>query len=73
MTICCEHAPDEHQVMEVCHQVIHYPSEDYPCVCNGLVASGGTCASCCHAVGQHARERVCRPRGGEFCACRREA
>lgn len=73
MTICCEHSPDEHQVVAVCQQVIHYPSEDYPCVCNGLVAEGGNvCASCGHEVAQHKRERVCRPVGGEFCACRRD-
>ena len=73
MTICCEHSPEEHHVADVCHQMIHYPSEDYPCVCNGLVAEANVCSACGHAAGQHTRERVCRPAGGEFCACRREA
>lgn len=73
MRICCEHRPEEHQIVVVCQQVIHYPSEDYPCFCTGLVAKGEVCASCEHAVSQHTRERVCRPASGEFCGCREEA
>jgi hypothetical protein len=72
MRICCEHSADEHNVVEVCQQVIHYPSEDYPCVCNGLVVEGEVCAACGHPVGLHVRERVCRPGSGEFCSCRGE-
>ncbi len=70
MKICCEHKPEEHHVVELCHQVIHYPSEDYMCVCEGLVAGGNVCASCGHSAGDHGRERICRPNDGAFCPCR---
>jgi hypothetical protein len=73
MIICCEHKPEEHHVAGVCQQVIHYPSEDYPCFCTGLVVQGDVCAACEHTVAQHIRQRVCRPEGGEFCGCRRES
>jgi len=69
MRICCEHGPEEHHVVDVCQQVIHYPSEDYPCVCNRLAAQGDVCATCQHPVAQHTRERVCRPVSGEYCGC----
>lgn len=72
MRICCEHSPEEHHDVDVCHQVIHYPSEDYPCVCNGLAAQGDVCVTCQHPVAQHTRERVCRPVSGEYCGCRGE-
>jgi hypothetical protein len=70
-TTCCEHKPEEHHVVDVCQQVIHYPSEDYPCVCTGLVVrDDDTCADCGHTVTQHTVERVCRPEDGRVCGCR---
>ena len=39
----------------ICEEVIHYPSEDYPCLCERLVLddSGKTCLECEHDVRKH--------------------
>ena len=40
---------------EICEEVIHYPSEDYPCLCERLVLddSGKTCRECEHDARKH--------------------
>jgi hypothetical protein len=51
--------------------VIHYPSEDYPCLCeNESAFESETCAECQHPAAKHTRARVCKPVSGEICACR---
>ena len=67
----CTHSDSEHHVVNVCEEVIHYPSEDYPCMCTGFAAAGnGACAACEHPAAKHVDMRLCRPATGEFCACR---
>ena len=71
---CCVHAPSEHYVIQTCDQVIHYPSEDYPCLCSGFEPSPvepEVCVLCEHALIRHAVVRVCGPASGDFCECRR--
>lgn len=72
MTDPCAHSPVEHHVVNVCEEVIHYPSEDYPCSCPGY-AEGlrrGMCGHCEHPESRHMTVRLCRPANGEFCPCR---
>ena len=40
---------------EICEEVIHYPSEDYPCLCYRLQLddSGKICMQCGHAARKH--------------------
>lgn len=40
---------------EICEEVIHYPSEDYPCLCERLVLdeSGKICRDCEHDARKH--------------------
>lgn len=63
----CEHADDEHETAMICEVQIHYPSEDYPCVCEGLVTEGlsDTCVQCGHRAEKHLVTRRCRS-----CNCR---
>ena len=38
----------------ICHEVIHYPSEDYPCLCERLVLDeAGNCLECGHTAEKH--------------------
>ena len=75
MSACCPHSEAEHVVVATCEEVIHYPSEDYPCLCTGFVAAEDArlCASCHHSRTHHGRWRVCKPASGAFCACRQRA
>lgn len=68
----CRHTGSEHHVVNVCEEVIHYPSEDYPCSCTGFAAAAdaNACANCEHPKLRHATLRLCLPASGEFCACR---
>jgi hypothetical protein len=66
MDRCCPHPPDEHDLITACQEVIHYPSEDYPCLCTGWVGTGEKCEQCGHARRSHTVTRVCRQ-----CECRR--
>ncbi|HSP17318.1 MAG TPA: hypothetical protein VLV78_21420 [Thermoanaerobaculia bacterium] len=72
MTDPCSHSDSEHHVVNVCEEVIHYPSEDYPCVCTGLSAGDkkSACERCGHPASKHQNVRICRPANGEFCVCR---
>ena len=72
MSACCSHADEEHHLTNMCQDVIHYPSEDYPCLCIGYESGeGGACRNCKHRRESHAFARVCKPAGGEYCACSR--
>jgi len=57
----------------MCQDVIHYPSEDYPCLCVGFEtgATSGVCRNCEHKREAHTWARVCRPESKEYCACSR--
>ncbi len=71
MTDPCTHSDSEHHVVNVCEEVIHYPSEDYPCFCTGFAAGeDAKCGPCGHAASKHMNVRICRPANGDFCACR---
>lgn len=72
MNRCCAHAEEEHHVLPTCQEVIHYPSEDYPCLCTRFAGSGDRCEDCHHPRKAHVITRVCKPDSGEFCDCRRE-
>lgn len=39
----------------ICEEVIHYPSEDYPCLCDRLVLDdlGRICMECGHDATMH--------------------
>jgi len=39
----------------ICEEVIHYPSEDYPCLCEQLVVddAGKICLACEHDARKH--------------------
>jgi len=65
MSSCCPHPEASHEVVEACQQVIHYPSEDYPCLCIGFTGSTERCEGCEHARGQHTKTRTCSE-----CSCR---
>lgn len=60
MSRCCPHPDEEHHDVETCQTVIHYPSEDYPCVCEGFQGDEGTCAECQHKRESHLVRRVCK-------------
>lgn len=67
---CCPHPDSDHIAIEACQEVIHYPSEDYPCLCTGYVpGEGEICQVCEHRHTSHKVTRVCRPESGELCAC----
>ncbi len=70
---CCEHSEQEHVVVSICDEQIHYPSEDYPCLCESFAAGGdgSACASCGHNAPAHVMMRLCRPASGSDCICRR--
>jgi hypothetical protein len=59
MNACCPHPPEEHQLLATCQQVIHYPSEDYPCLCHGFDGDADLCLACDHAKRHHVVTRVC--------------
>ncbi|MGN6183280.1 MAG: hypothetical protein ACTHQM_06445 [Thermoanaerobaculia bacterium] len=69
MSPCCPHPDQEHQLLATCQKVIHYPSEDYPCLCTGFRGEGETCAECEHEKSSHVVTRVCKPASGEYCNC----
>lgn len=72
MPDCCDHRDDEHRTVSTCQEVIHYPSEDYPCLCSGfLPRADGACERCEHPAASHVTARVCKPESGEFCGCRK--
>lgn len=71
MSDCCAHDETEHHLLAICQEVIHYPSEDYPCLCTGLAGAGEQCSSCNHPRDSHQPQRVCRPLSGELCGCSR--
>jgi hypothetical protein len=68
----CTHSDSEHRVVNFCEEVIHYPSEDYPCNCTGFAAGPDrkTCSKCGHVAPKHKNVRLCKPANGEFCVCR---
>lgn len=72
MTDPCNHLPAEHRVVNLCDEMIHYPSEDYPCSCTGfrIGPSSEVCGECGHAASKHINVRMCRPANGDFCPCR---
>lgn len=72
MNPCCPHPDEEHELLAACQEVIHYPSEDYPCLCTGFEGDADLCTHCHHARRQHTLTRVCKPKSGEYCGCRRE-
>jgi len=60
MSRCCPHEDEKHQLLTTCQEVIHYPSEDYPCLCAALAADGsGKCAECGHKDTSHVVTRIC--------------
>jgi hypothetical protein len=67
----CGHGVGDHQENSVCQKVIHYPSEDYPCLCSGFAApaEGEDCTDCQHPRGLHVTVTRCKPSTGELCAC----
>lgn len=69
MSSCCPHPDSEHQLLATCQEVIHYPSEDYPCLCTGFRGAAGKCAECEHAESAHVITRVCKPSSGDYCPC----
>lgn len=69
---CCPHSEEEHYLATHCLDVIHYPSEDYPCLCEGFDGEGERCGECAHKRESHQRVRECKPRSGEICTCRQE-
>jgi hypothetical protein len=69
MSRCCLHNEDEHAHVTVCMEQIHYPSEDYPCLCEGMAGGGAVCETCGHKQGSHVVKRICRPKSGEPCNC----
>ncbi len=69
MSLCCPHEEEQHQRLATCQEVIHYPSEDYPCLCTGYRGGGGTCEECSHRKSAHVITRVCKPKSGEYCPC----
>jgi hypothetical protein len=52
---------------EICEEVIHYPSEDYPCLCERLVLddSGKVCLECEHDARKHSFSTPQRGEGAE--------
>ena len=71
MTGCCPHEEDEHHLLPTCQEVIHYPSEDYPCLCTHFAGDGAKCDECGHVQTSHIVMRVCKPDSGGHCECRR--
>jgi hypothetical protein len=69
MSRCCPHSEEEHQHLPTCQELIHYPDEDYSCLCGGFEGEGERCAECGHPRERHQISRVCRPASGEFCIC----
>ena len=71
MSACCPHQDEEHRLTNMCQDVIHYPSEDYPCLCIGFEsgAQPTVCRNCEHRREAHVWARVCKPASGEYCAC----
>lgn len=67
---CCSHQDSEHHLAQSCLDVIHYPSEDYPCLCSRYAPSEGEKCQCGHGRATHVTARVCRPESGEVCECR---
>jgi len=60
MTTCCSHTEDEHHRVTICTEQIHYPSEDYPCLCEGMAGDGAVCPTCGHKRESHLTKRICR-------------
>jgi hypothetical protein len=69
MSSCCPHPFDAHQVHATCQAVIHYPSEDYPCLCTEFRGEAASCEQCEHDHAKHVVKRICVPGGGEPCSC----
>jgi hypothetical protein len=69
MTNCCPHEENEHAHETICLDQIHFPSEDYPCLCDGISGEGAKCENCGHKRETHLHKRVCRPKSGESCNC----
>lgn len=59
MNRCCPHPDEEHDELLTCQEVIHYPSEDYPCLCEGFRGTD-VCDECGHRREVHHATRVCR-------------
>jgi hypothetical protein len=73
MSACCPHPEVVHTIDRTCEQVIHYPSEDYPCLCGTGFIPGEdpvVCRECGHSPAKHVKSRVCKPASGEYCVCR---
>ena len=70
-SVCCGHTDKEHHLTSMCQDLIHYPSEDYPCLCIGFESGEkkGVCRNCSHRKDAHAWARVCRPSSTEVCGC----
>lgn len=64
MSRCCPHEDEQHRSLATCQDVIHYPSEDYPCLCTGFEGEEKRCRKCEHARESHVVKRVCTE-----CAC----
>ena len=65
---CCAHTENEHREVTVCQEQIHYPSEDYPCLCERM-AGENVCTTCGHKRESHVVKQMCRPASGESCRC----
>lgn len=66
----CGHNESVHVAVHTCQVQIHYPNEDYPCVCGRFAESDDplVCSECEHPKAMHKLEFRCRPKG-DFCTC----
>lgn len=73
MSRCCPHDDSAHHLLVSCMEVVHYPSEDYPCICHAFETSAEheRCGKCGHPAKSHQTASVCRPANGEVCGCQR--
>lgn len=72
MSRCCPHGDEEHRLLATCQVVIHYPSEDYPCLCHGFLGDADVCLECDHPRAKHVTMRVCTP-SDQSCTCNAQA
>ena len=56
---CCDHGAERHERTTVCTEQYHYPSEDYPCLCDGLAAGDEPCSTCGHPASKHVAMLQC--------------
>ncbi|HEY5610116.1 MAG TPA: hypothetical protein VIL97_02830 [Thermoanaerobaculia bacterium] len=73
VTCHCGHSDADHVLLSACQEQVHYPDEDYPCMCADFAPGSDAvlCAECGHKRERHLDVMRCKQPLASACSCTR--